>query len=338
MAPRLPWAQPGLNYGWGHGNEFFHPKTKEQIQEEALMQLAVLAVVLVAPALVGAGGGAGAGGSLGSGAGTVGGSLGSGGGIGGSVGAGMGTSAEAAGGMLTQAEAVSGLVDSTLMAAPMVPAAGAGAGAAAASGGGGALAGVLGAMQALQPFLQKDSARVLRSAAQKGPEHLNQELKRRTKDCDCPPKPKFVTEEWLRLHGDCGCDDKQGSDNGGLSSRDGRPHAGMEVLQGVMQLLRKDVGVSQALRQVDHCCSKPLSLDTQQKLRKTIGESLPLTGSGVKALEGVMDINRNRFVMDGPDEFSKSEEKANTTEILQNGKTVHYLSGRPEDIEKYQNI
>ena len=59
MSPRMPWAQPGLNYGWGHGNEFFHPKTKEQIQEEALMQLAVLAVVLVAPALVGAGGGAG---------------------------------------------------------------------------------------------------------------------------------------------------------------------------------------------------------------------------------------------------------------------------------------
>ena len=164
------------------------------------MQLAVLAVVLVAPALVGAGGGAGAGGSLGSGAGTAGGSLGSGGGIGSSVGAGMGTSAEAAGGMLTQAEAVSGLVDSTLMAAPMVPAAGAGA--AAASGGGGALAGVLGAMQALRPFLQGDSGRVLRSAAQKGPEHLNRELHRRTKDCDCPPKPKFRTEDWQHKYED----------------------------------------------------------------------------------------------------------------------------------------
>ncbi len=176
MSPWLPWAQPGLNYGWGHGNEFFHPKTKEQIQEEALMQLAVLAVVLVAPALVGAGGGAGAGGSLGSGAGTAGGSLGSGGGIGGSVGAGMGTSAEAAGGILTQAEAVSGFVDTTLSAAPLVPAAGAGSGAAAASGGGGALAGVLGVAQVLMPFLQGDSRRVLQKAAAMGEEELNRGL------------------------------------------------------------------------------------------------------------------------------------------------------------------
>ena len=71
MASRLPWAQAGHSYGWGHGNEFFHPKTKEQIQKEAMLQLAILAAVLVAPAIVGAGGGAGAGagGSIGSGAG-----------------------------------------------------------------------------------------------------------------------------------------------------------------------------------------------------------------------------------------------------------------------------
>ncbi len=36
--------------------------------------------------------------------------------------------------------------------------------------------------------------------------------------------------------------------------------------------------------------------------------------------------------------FPQVKEKANTTEILQNGKTVDYLSRRPEDIEKYQNI
>ncbi len=60
MASRLPWAQAGHSYGWGHGNEFFHPKTKEQIQKEAMLQLAILAAVLVAPAIVDAGGGAGA--------------------------------------------------------------------------------------------------------------------------------------------------------------------------------------------------------------------------------------------------------------------------------------
>ncbi len=291
MSPRLPWAQPGLNYGWGHGNEFFHPKTKEQIQEEALMQLAVLAVVLVAPALVGAGGGAGAGGSIGSGAGTVGGSLGSGGGIGGSVGAGMGTSAEAAGGILTQAEAVSGLVDSTLMAAPMVPAAGAGAGAA--SGGGGALAGVLGVAQVLMPFLQGDSRRVLRSAAQKGPEYLNRELHRRTKDCDCPPKPKFRTEDWQHKYEDCGCksgDSKSGANHSHLNL-DGKPHDAVPALENVIDMLRKDISLQNELRKVDHCCTTSLSAGAERKLMKGIGESLPLSRRGIKALEGVMDFS-----------------------------------------------
>ena len=78
--------------------------------------------------------------------------------------------------MLTQAEAVSGFVDTTLSAAPLVPAAGAGSGAAAASGGGGALAGVLGVAQVLMPFLQGDSRRVLQKAAAMGEEELNRGL------------------------------------------------------------------------------------------------------------------------------------------------------------------
>ncbi len=28
MATRLPWAQAGRSYGWGHGNDFFTPKPK----------------------------------------------------------------------------------------------------------------------------------------------------------------------------------------------------------------------------------------------------------------------------------------------------------------------
>ena len=108
-------------------------------------------------------------------------------------------------------------------------------------------------------------------------------------------------------------------------------------LERVIDMISKDLSLQNELLRVDHRCTTPLSASAQRKLMKGIGESLPRR-SGVKALEGGMDISRNRFVMDGPDEFSKSEEKANTTEILQNGKTVHYLSGRPEDIEKYQNI
>ncbi len=54
MSPQMPWAQSGLNYGWGHGNEFFAPKTKQQIALEGYLQMAVIAAVVVAPLVLGA--------------------------------------------------------------------------------------------------------------------------------------------------------------------------------------------------------------------------------------------------------------------------------------------
>lgn len=48
-----PWAQPSLQYGWGHGNAFFTPKTQAQIRREATLQLAILAAVIAAPAVAG---------------------------------------------------------------------------------------------------------------------------------------------------------------------------------------------------------------------------------------------------------------------------------------------
>ncbi len=54
MSTQMPWAQPGLNHGWGHGNEFFAPKTKQQIALEGYLQMAVIAAVVVAPLVLGA--------------------------------------------------------------------------------------------------------------------------------------------------------------------------------------------------------------------------------------------------------------------------------------------
>jgi hypothetical protein len=143
MATRLPWAQPALDHGWGHGNEFFTPKTQEQLHQEAMLQLAILAVALVAPAVLGAGGAAGAQG-----------------GIAGAQAVGMGTSAEAAAGAVGQAG---------------VAAAGAGTGSISMSGA--MLAGGLSAASSmLQPFLKADSTQVLQQAARVGEGQLNQAL------------------------------------------------------------------------------------------------------------------------------------------------------------------
>ena len=273
MSPRMPWAQPGLNYGWGHGNEFFHPKTKEQIQEEALMQLAVLAVVLVAPALVGAGGGAGAGGSLGSGAGTAGGSLGSGGGIGSSVGAGMGTSAEAAGGMLTQAEAVSGLVDSTLMAAPMVPAAGAGAGAGAGVAGTSLLGG-LGVAAILEPFLQPDSMQILQQSAMMGEAHLNSTLHQldwSVQQVELEHQQGLQSPKWRPA--------VERINPRTPSMRDtSKLHNAVPMILGVAKEIGKSLGMQQAIRKalLQNPCNPIISGDLSVLLQKIMKEQIAL--------------------------------------------------------------
>lgn len=148
-ASQPKWAQPGLDYGWGHGNDFFKPKTKEQIELEAMLQLAVIAAVVVAPLVIGAAGAAGAGASA----------------------AGMGASAEAAGAVAAQ-----------------------GAGAAAAgglsAGGASALAG-LGATVALQPFLQQDSSKALKTAAAMGGQHLTANSRSAPKIAIARPSPSL---------------------------------------------------------------------------------------------------------------------------------------------------
>ena len=64
--PESTWAQEGQRYGFDYGNEYFTPKTKAEIRDEGLLQMAVLALVLAAPAIVGAiGGGGAAGGAVG---------------------------------------------------------------------------------------------------------------------------------------------------------------------------------------------------------------------------------------------------------------------------------
>jgi hypothetical protein len=60
---QLPWANQGvagMQHGWQQAGGFFTPKSQAQIQREALLQLAILAAVVAAPALLGAGGGGGA--------------------------------------------------------------------------------------------------------------------------------------------------------------------------------------------------------------------------------------------------------------------------------------
>jgi hypothetical protein len=62
MTAKSPWAQQGMlgmQHGWQQAGGFFTPKSDAQIRREGLMQLAILAAVVVAPALLGAGGAAG---------------------------------------------------------------------------------------------------------------------------------------------------------------------------------------------------------------------------------------------------------------------------------------
>lgn len=59
---QLPWVQDAKRYGFDYGNDFYTPKSRKQIRDEGLLQMAILAVALAAPALLGAvGGGAAAG-------------------------------------------------------------------------------------------------------------------------------------------------------------------------------------------------------------------------------------------------------------------------------------
>ena len=53
----LPWVQQAKEFGWDTGNDYFQPKTREEIEDERILQLAILAVILVAPLLAGSAGG-----------------------------------------------------------------------------------------------------------------------------------------------------------------------------------------------------------------------------------------------------------------------------------------
>ena len=57
--PESTSTQEGQRYGFDYGNEYFTPKTKAEIRDEGLLQMAVLALVLAAPAIAGAIGGGG---------------------------------------------------------------------------------------------------------------------------------------------------------------------------------------------------------------------------------------------------------------------------------------
>jgi hypothetical protein len=159
----MPWAKPAMNYGWGHGNAYFHPKTKEQIHKEAMLQLAVLAAIVVAPMVVGAIGAGGAGAAAaGSSAGAAG------------AGAGAG-----AGAVSTAGAIESGVVLATQTSVAAATTAGAAGAAAGGLSTAGAMAlGGLGALQAMQPFMQPNSMQVLHGAASEGEAPLNEALHR----------------------------------------------------------------------------------------------------------------------------------------------------------------
>ena len=158
MHRQLPWVQASQEHGWGHGNDYFQPKTKDQIRKEALLQLAILAVVVAAPAVVGAIGGAGAGTAA---AGT---------------GVGLGTSGQAAGSVITQGTvaatgglgaATSGAVSAGAGAVSTAAAASTGA-AAASSALGISLAAGAAVNAAMQPFLDPQNVQVMQAAAGRG--------------------------------------------------------------------------------------------------------------------------------------------------------------------------
>ena len=168
-ASRLPWEEQSRRFlNGGKGNDFFHPKTKEQVRNEALLQLAVVAAVIAAPAIAGALGASAA--------------------AGGASAAGMGASAQAAGAAVGQ-----GVVA-------------AGSSGAASSIAGGLIGGSV-AYAALQPFMNKAENSQLLDAARMGLHSLRNEIERRHKECNCPPTPKFRTAEWEQKYGDCNCDD-----------------------------------------------------------------------------------------------------------------------------------
>lgn len=138
----LPWVQDSQRFGFDYGNDYFEPKTQAEIREEGLLQMAILALVLAAPAIAGAVGG-GAGGAA----------AGIGGGGSGGVAAGMGASAQAGGAVAGQA--------------------------AVAVTGGGIAAGVSGSAAmgavglALFPFLQPGATEQIQSKAKLGTVALN---------------------------------------------------------------------------------------------------------------------------------------------------------------------
>lgn len=88
----LPWVKDSQRFGFDYGNDYFEPKTQAEIREEGLLQMAILALVLAAPAIAGAVGG-GAGGPA----------AGIGGGGSSGVAASMGASAQAGGAVTGQA-------------------------------------------------------------------------------------------------------------------------------------------------------------------------------------------------------------------------------------------
>ncbi len=275
MSPELPWASPGLSYGWGHGNEFFTPKTKEQINKEAMLQLAVLAAILVAPAIVGAAGGAGAGASAGAG--------------GSAAGAVGGTAAESAGAVLTQGA---------------VTAAGGGATAAAVGGGAAASSGLiagLGMAAALQPFLQEDSSKALQQAAMMGENELTQELKRRSKkDCKCTPKPKFASDEWERKHRDCKC----GEDEDYNTMKQSQIRLGF--LERLAEEIGKDVNLQRSLRKRTRpeCCSNAIPNAEFAKLTR-LAERIVPEFHNVKVLRSPIEPiwPKKKERIDGPSGF-----------------------------------
>lgn len=136
MQKQSPWAKNAIQHGWGQGNEYFSPKTKEQIRNEGLLQLAIVAAVVAAPLIIGAIGGSGAA-------------------AGSAAASGAATGAEAAGVAAGQgAAAASGAAAST-------------AGVSAVAGGAAAAA------AALQPFLKAGAAEAISQAAQMGAGELN---------------------------------------------------------------------------------------------------------------------------------------------------------------------
>jgi hypothetical protein len=182
MHRQLPYVQASQEHGWGHGNDYFQPKTKDQIRKEALIQLAILAVVVAAPLVIGAVAGAGAAGAAGAG--------GTAAGAGTAVG---GASAQAATGAITQGAVSSGL--SAAASSGLAAGATSVSASAAASAGASAAASSLGisltagasAYAAMQPFLDPQNVQTMQVAAGMGTDVLLNLLQKQG-----PPRGDFV--------------------------------------------------------------------------------------------------------------------------------------------------